>query len=556
MKQPSAHSLHRSPTDGGDIFSAPGPIRLRWFLASAALAAEAIWLTSIYEAPQAALAAPLWQPVLTVFNRGYHYTAAGLFLPALLLIASSEIARTLNILTRQGNYLWWPWTALHGLALLIFAQATAQEFSAATAVPAWSVNGLAIWMAAGAATLLSWLFILAPPAVWLDVLRRQWPNLALAVAVAAVAWVGVLFAQSLWKPLAGGTLQLSALLLSLVYPEISYDPAQGLVGSAAFMVEIHPGCSGYEGIALVSGAVAIYLWIFRKGLSFPRAFVLFPIGIVSIWLANVLRVTALVVVGTSVSPAVASQGFHSQAGWIGFTLVTLGLIAIAHRWLSSVEADRRREASISGQPELALLVPLMALMATSMAIAATSAGFDALYPLGVLTTGAVLWHYRAAYRALFGAWSWEPFAIGAAVFLVWSLLVPGNTSEGQLIADRLAAWPMWLAAGWILLRALGAVATVPFAEELAFRGYLIRKLVSKDFERVRPGHFTWFSFATSSLLFGMLHQHLLAGVIAGAAFALALYRRGLTGDAIIAHATSNLLIALTVVSTGRWGLWA
>jgi len=46
---------------------------------------------------------------------------------------------------------------------------------------------------------------------------------------------------------------------------------------------------------------------------------------------------------------------------------------------------------------------------------------------------------------------------------------------------------------------------VPIAEELAFRGYLIRKLVSADFEKVALGHFTWVSFLGSSILFGSLH---------------------------------------------------
>jgi CAAX prenyl protease-like protein len=163
----------------------------------------------------------------------------------------------------------------------------------------------------------------------------------------------------------------------------------------------------------------------------------------------------------------------------------------------------------------------------------------------------VLWHYRAAYRLLFASWSWEPVGGGALVFGIWAWLVPG---EGAAPA-RLAEWPAWLAAGWVLFRVIGSVVTVPLAEELAFRGYLIRKLAAWDFEEVRHGHFTWFSFVASSLLFGFLHQHLLAGALAGAAFALALYRRGLVGDAILAHVTANALIAVAVLGAGRWGWW-
>ncbi len=185
-----------------------------------------------------------------------------------------------------------------------------------------------------------------------------------------------------------------------------------------------------------------------------------------------------------------------------------------------------------------------------------SAGFDAFYPLGVVTTGAILWHYRVAYRPLFGAWSWMPVAIGILVFAIWAVLVPSGDGSGQELANQLADLPAWLAAVWIGFRVIGSTVTVPMAEELAFRGYLIRKLVAQDFEKVRPGKFTWLSFLVSSLLFGLLHQNLLAGALAGAAFAVALYRRGLVGDAIIAHVTSNALIAFSVVVVGRWGFWS
>ena len=68
---------------------------------------------------------------------------------------------------------------------------------------------------------------------------------------------------------------------------------------------------------------------------------------------------------------------------------------------------------------------------------------------------------------------------------------------------------------------------------VAFRGYLIRKLVSPAFETVRPGHFTWLSFVASSVLFGALHGRWLAGTLAGMAYAAALYRRGHVEEAVL-----------------------
>jgi hypothetical protein len=38
-------------------------------------------------------------------------------------------------------------------------------------------------------------------------------------------------------------------------------------------------------------------------------------------------------------------------------------------------------------------------------------------------------------------------------------------------------------------------------------------------------------------------------------YALALYRRGSLTDAVVAHATTNALLAAYVLTTGSWALW-
>ena len=115
--------------------------------------------------------------------------------------------------------------------------------------------------------------------------------------------------------------------------------------------------------------------------------------------------------------------------------------------------------------------------------------------------------------------------------------------------------PRGWALAWLAARTVGSVITVPIAEELAFRGYLIRRLVAADFWKVPPGHFTPAALFGSSILFGALHRRWLAGSLAGLLFSLALSQRGRVSDAVLAHATTNALIAATVIATGRWALW-
>jgi CAAX prenyl protease-like protein len=192
-------------------------------------------------------------------------------------------------------------------------------------------------------------------------------------------------------------------------------------------------------------------------------------------------------------------------------------------------------------------------MATGALVAG---GFDPLYGLRVAAAGAVLWAYRRDYRREPVAWSWFPVGIGVAVLGLWLALEPAPVNpDAQPIPIALAALPAGGAALWIACRVLGAAVTVPLAEELAFRGYLLRRLVDRDFERVPLRQFSLFAFVASSVLFGLMHDRLVAGTLAGMLYAAAVYRRGSLADAVIAHATTNALLAAYVLATGSWWLW-
>jgi CAAX prenyl protease-like protein len=103
---------------------------------------------------------------------------------------------------------------------------------------------------------------------------------------------------------------------------------------------------------------------------------------------------------------------------------------------------------------------------------------------------------------------------------------------------------------------LGSVLVIPVVEELAFRGYLLRRFTSRDFESVAYCNTSWWAVAISSVLFGLLHGRWLAGSLAGLAYALAARRRDQLSDAIVAHAVTNGLLAVYVLATQSWHLWA
>jgi exosortase E/protease (VPEID-CTERM system) len=235
-------------------------------------------------------------------------------------------------------------------------------------------------------------------------------------------------------------------------------------------MQIAPECSGYEGVGLMLAFVGGYLILFRRGLCFPQALLLLPLGAALIWLANAGRIVGLILIGSWWSPEVAAGGFHSQAGWLTFNAIALGLIVLAHQARFFAAAPARAPAppaAASTHAASAYVIPLLTLVAVSMATAAVSTDFDWLYPVHPLAVAAVLWYYRHSLPKF--RWSWTAVGIGAAVFGLWLALVPVGPTDRP--PAELSSWPAGLAAAWVVFRILGASVTVPLAEELAFRGY-------------------------------------------------------------------------------------
>ena len=95
---------------------------------------------------------------------------------------------------------------------------------------------------------------------------------------------------------------------------------------------------------------------------------LIPLGTVIIWLFNVLRIVGLVLLGAWGRPEVALGGFHSQAGWLAFNIVALGLVAASRQLGMFSRVDRSLESQpiAIANPTAAYLGPLLAITATTM----------------------------------------------------------------------------------------------------------------------------------------------------------------------------------------------
>jgi CAAX prenyl protease-like protein len=439
--------------------------------------------------------------------------------------------------------------------------------------------------------------------------KRLWMY---SIFAGAMAWFLRFPFQSFWDSAStapGRFLQILAFysvkaVLRFFLPDIYVNAATFVIGTPRFHIIVAEACSGLEGLGLVLAFTVIWLIYFRGENRYPQALLLIPCALLSVWMLNILRISALVLIGNAGYGEVAMVGFHSQAGWIAFTTVAFGFSmatrklpwvrkvqytytplvpgAILMDQLPGIDSGRRlrtRHASthantihlVSRNEELeeagespataAYLVPFLAILAASFLSRAASGYFEWLYPMRFLFAAVAIWRYWPELKRI----DWRPSRVGSfmaplvglVIFAIWLAPTlwtqqqqPSSLGAALASLSPLARW------SWITFRIAAAVITVPIAEELAFRGYLTRRLVDRNFDSIPFSAVTILSVGLSSVAFGLLHgQQWFAGILAGLAYASVMKFRGRLSDAIIAHATTNLLLAVWVLSHGDWAQW-
>lgn len=443
------------------------------------------------------------------------------------------------------------WIAAHAVLIGCLAWLSSQLFPS---TPSWIPFAavVCLWLACAATAVICAFSAMAPLPLWLRAARALGNIWFYSVAAAFAAAAAIPLTQELWRSTAAATFELVRLILLPLLPGLAADPANRVLGTQRFAVEILEFCSGLEGMSLILVFMSVWLWYFRKEYRFPRALLLIPLGVLLMFGLNAVRLAVLVLIGNAGYAEVAAYGFHSQAGWIVFNAVAVGLAFWTRRsrWLNRNEAPL--EGGQSDNPTALYLMPLLAILAAGMISHALSGRFEWFYPLRLFACVAVIVLYRRRLAALDWRWSWRGPLLGIGVFLFWSiavhLLIPGSG-----MPEPLATATPWLRGSWIVCRVAGTVLTVPLAEELAYRGFLMRRLQSREFDSLAYGRVGWVSLAASSLIFGAAHGALwLPGILAGFAYGWMVKRQGRLGEAVAAHMATNLLVTVMALGSGNW----
>ncbi len=225
-------------------------------------------------------------------------------------------------------------------------------------------------------------------------------------------------------------------------------------------------------------------------------------------------------------------------------------------------------------PVLARFVPFVVfLVLTSFQSSGGEAGRFWVYLAKTLVGGWLLWELRGVLPEMKWAFSGEAVAVGVGVFVMWVAIDPFYPGQDLLMfklgfgsdpakeavklwnpfdvfgAGSLAGW------GFVIVRTLGSTIVVPPLEEVFYRSFLYRYLVSPEFERVSLARFHKASLILTCLIFASTHQQWLAAILCGLAYQGLVIRKGRLGDAMVAHGITNFLLAVWVVFRPAWQFW-
>jgi len=449
-------------------------------------------------------------------------------------------------LFERAGHSFWP-LAINGVGVILALIPITFLIEGSGTASLWPA--LAFWTVGMSAILVGIFLYLAPVSHWLRLVRDEKWRLLPLVFGGAIAPILATLIRPLWQldSIAGATFSAVVTLVEVLGYDAEIYTETRVIGSDDFYINIAPVCSGIEGIALVTIFVTLYLFLFKSELRFPRALVLYPIGIAISAMLNVVRIVALLAIGLEGSPELAVGGFHSHAGWLMFTIVSLGIIAAANTvgWLRKPTAAIAAKSAAPVEPffqdkTVAMILPFAIFMFSAMLAQAFSQSPGVIYPARAVLMAGALALFLPIYRSF--AWRVDPVAlgVGAAIGLMWCLIPvaePDTTPPyGALTGGLLVLW--------FVARGLGTIVLVPVIEELFFRGYLEQKLKLKDSLFWAIG-----AAVVVAALFAVLHGRWAEAFVASLALSYVMHRSGRVTDAILAHVVANAIVFAVAVAT-------
>ncbi len=236
-----------------------------------------------------------------------------------------------------------------------------------------------------------------------------------------------------------------------------------------------------------------------------------------------------------------------------------------------------RTALVERQPWLTFLLPFLVYIVAG-AMEPSPADFARLYPILytfkiALTLAAVAFVWPG-YRQF--PWRVSPLAILVGIVggplwiglclprLEHSCLLPvlKQVGLGVLVGDRPAFNPFdpshnlpaaW-AWGFLAVRFFGLAAVVPLIEEFFLRGFVMRFVMERDWWKVPFGTASRLAIVLGTVVPMLYHPELLAAAVWFSLITWLMLRTRNIWDCVVAHAITNLILGIYVVTSGNWWL--
>ena len=146
-------------------------------------------------------------------------------------------------------------------------------------------------------------------------------------------------------------------------------------------------------------------------------------------------------------------------------------------------------------------------------------------------------------------WVLPEFSDFYRTWCVWPLgTLPAVSTEPSPYDPAVCGWPLTIA------KLVGSAFVIAPVEELFFRAFLYRRLQNRDFASVSHACFDLSAFLWTVFLFTLEHDRPLAAALCAVVYGFLYIRCGLLA-AVVAHVTTNLLLAVYVIHSGQWGFW-
>jgi CAAX prenyl protease-like protein len=216
-------------------------------------------------------------------------------------------------------------------------------------------------------------------------------------------------------------------------------------------------------------------------------------------------------------------------------------------------------------PSLPYVLPFASFMAflAIQNFAALPPSID--YPVRVVVLSVILFVFSRNVIDLRSTHLLGSVILGVAVFVIWigpDLLIPGYRQhwlfQNAILGRISAPVPEQIIMSPVVLwtRILRAVVLVPIIEELFWRAWLMRWLISPRFEQIKLGAYAPMAFWITAVLFASEHgPYWDVGLITGVIYNWWMVRTQSLGDCILVHAVTNACLCGYVVATKHWEYW-